>query len=69
MVRSTGSNGGSHSDAVYMAAAAPAEAIVLGDRKGKIRAGYDADLVILDQRLQPWQVFIAGKKVLPGFGR
>ena len=55
-------------DAVYMAAAAPAEAIGLGDRKGKILAGYDADLVILDRRLQPRQVLVAGKRAFPGSG-
>jgi len=49
-------------DAVYMATAAPAEAMGLGEKKGKIRAGYDADIAILDQDLQPVEVLIAGEK-------
>ena len=45
-------------DAVYMASAVPAQAIGLGDRKGQIRPGYDADFTILDAKLRPVQVMV-----------
>lgn len=48
-------------DAVYMASAAPAEAIGLGHHKGKICPGYDADLVILDADMRPLRVMIGGQ--------
>lgn len=47
-------------DAVYMATAAPAAAIGLDGSKGQIRAGFDADLVVLDQDLQPRALLIGG---------
>jgi len=57
-------------DAVCMAAAAPAAAIGLDGRKGCIRAGYDADLVVLDRDLQPVRVFVGGRQIfLPPAGK
>jgi N-acetylglucosamine-6-phosphate deacetylase len=47
-------------DAVYMAAASPADAIGLGGSRGKLRAGFDADLTILDRSLHPRAVMISG---------
>lgn len=47
-------------DAVYMGATTPAQAIGLGDRKGKIAPGYDADLAILDADLHATRVMIGG---------
>ena len=47
-------------DAVCMAATTPNEAIGLGASKGKLRAGYDADLVVFDAGLQTVRTWIAG---------
>jgi N-acetylglucosamine-6-phosphate deacetylase len=52
-------------DAVYMASAVPAQAIGLGDRKGQIRAGYDADLTILTTDLHPVQVMVGRRPGAP----
>lgn len=46
-------------DAVYMAATAPAE--MLGISKGKIKPGFDADLLILDEHNEIKTVIIGGK--------
>lgn len=48
-------------DAVYMASSTPAEAIGLGSSKGKLQAGYDADLTILDSALQPVATWVGGE--------
>jgi len=53
-------------DAVFMATAAPAAVLGLDHRRGMIRAGYDADLVVLDRNLRPTEVFVGGRKVWPG---
>jgi N-acetylglucosamine-6-phosphate deacetylase len=53
--------GVSLADAVYMASTTPATAIGLGSRKGRIQAGYDADLTILDRTLHPSTVMIGGQ--------
>ena len=50
-------------DAVYMASTVPAQAIGIGDRKGKICPGYDADLTILDAKLCPVRIMIGGHTV------
>jgi N-acetylglucosamine-6-phosphate deacetylase len=50
-------------DALYMDAAVPATAIGLGDRKGQIRAGYDADLAFLDETLHPVRTLVAGNVI------
>jgi N-acetylglucosamine-6-phosphate deacetylase len=48
-------------DAVYMASTTPAEAMGLGGTKGKLVAGYDADLAVLDQTLQPVATWVEGQ--------
>jgi N-acetylglucosamine-6-phosphate deacetylase len=55
-------------DAVYMASAVPAQAIGLGDRKGRIRAGYDADITILNTDLQPMRVMVGRRPGVPCSG-
>ena len=50
-------------DAVCMAAATPARAAGLGERKGSVAAGFDADLLLLDAALRPVAVYLAGKRV------
>jgi N-acetylglucosamine-6-phosphate deacetylase len=55
-------------DAVYMASAVPAQAIGLGDRKGQIRAGYDADITILNIDLHPVQVIVGKRPGVPCSG-
>jgi N-acetylglucosamine-6-phosphate deacetylase len=51
------------SDALAMASATPARVAGLGDRKGRIAPGLDADLVVLDAALQPQAVMVAGRWV------
>jgi N-acetylglucosamine-6-phosphate deacetylase len=46
----TGMVGFSISDAVAMASASPAAVLGLDDRKGRLEAGYDADIAVLDRR-------------------
>lgn len=46
-------------DAVCMASTTPAEAIGWGHRKGQIRPGFDADLVVLNEALQPVRTEVA----------
>ena len=48
-------------EAVNMVSTYPAEIIGAGNRKGKLEAGYDADLVILNNRLEVIQTWIGGK--------
>ncbi|MDK2980989.1 MAG: N-acetylglucosamine-6-phosphate deacetylase [Chloroflexota bacterium] len=47
--------------AVSMASRVPAD--MLGLRKGRLAAGFDADLVVMDDRLQPLLTMVAGKIV------
>lgn len=49
-------------DAVYMGSTTPADAIGLGARKGKLVAGYDADVAILDPALQPVATWVEGRQ-------
>jgi N-acetylglucosamine-6-phosphate deacetylase len=49
--------------AVEMASAVPAEMIGLDRRKGRIAAGWDADLLVLDAQLRPQRVYRAGTPV------
>src|SRR5205085_2282841 len=49
-------------DAVHMGSTTPAEAIGLGSRKGKLVAGYDADLAILDRELRPVATWVEGQR-------
>ena len=50
-------------DAVRMASTTPAIALGLGDRKGRIREGFDADLVMLDDDLRATATVVAGRIV------
>ena len=47
-------------DAVTMASATPAR--LLGVKKGKIREGYDADLLLIDEKMNIADVYIAGRR-------
>lgn len=57
--------GASVVDAAYMGSTTPAEALGLGDRKGRIAEGYDADLAVLDAELRPIATWIEGKQAFP----
>lgn len=48
-------------DCVYMMTAAPAAVLGIGDRKGALTPGYDADLVLMDDTLHPHMVFVGGE--------
>ncbi|WP_434212308.1 N-acetylglucosamine-6-phosphate deacetylase [[Pseudomonas] boreopolis] len=49
-------------EAARMASTYPAQCIGLGDRLGAIAPGYQADLVLLDPRLQVLETWIAGQR-------
>jgi N-acetylglucosamine-6-phosphate deacetylase len=49
--------------AVAMASTTPARVIGLADRKGRLAPGFDADLVLLDEALQPAGVWVGGLHV------
>jgi N-acetylglucosamine-6-phosphate deacetylase len=53
-------------DAVRMASTTPAGALGLGRRKGRLRRGYDADLVVLDRRLDVRATIVGGEIVYEG---
>ncbi|MEZ4863546.1 MAG: N-acetylglucosamine-6-phosphate deacetylase [Caldilineaceae bacterium] len=55
-------------EVIRMASLTPARIIGVADRKGSLEAGKDADLVILDEALQPWSVLIKGR-VVSGFAK
>jgi N-acetylglucosamine-6-phosphate deacetylase len=55
--------GCSLSEAVQMASRTPAEALGLGHRKGRLRAGYDADVVLMDAGMRVRRTIVAGKAV------
>lgn len=55
--------GVSLSDAVTMATATPARVAEIDDRKGYIKPGFDADIVLLDENLQVAAVYAMGKKI------
>ena len=44
-----------------MASAVPAEAMGLGERKGKLVAGLDADVAVLDAELRSIATWVAGR--------
>ena len=48
-----------------MGSTRPAQIAGLGDRKGRIAAGYDADLVIVEADLTPWATLVRGELVQP----
>jgi N-acetylglucosamine-6-phosphate deacetylase len=49
-------------DAVTMTSTTPAEAIGLGDERGRLVAGLRADLVLLDEELRVVDVVVAGER-------
>ena len=49
---------------VKMASLTPARVIGIGDRKGKIEPGYDADLLLFDDNIQVDFVMVGGKIVV-----
>ena len=49
-------------EAVKLVSTNPAEVIGLGDKKGKLDIGYDADFVVLDKQLNVLHTWIAGKQ-------
>ena len=51
-------------DAVKMASATPLKVIGLGDRRGRLAPGYDADLVLFDEDIGIKAVYVGGKEVL-----
>lgn len=50
-------------EVVRMATLTPARVIGMGDRKGSLEAGKDADVVIFEDDWRPWRVMIAGRWV------
>ena len=50
-------------DAVKMLTEVPADIMGIGDKKGRIRKGYDADLAILDEKLHVSRVFVKGMQI------
>ena len=49
-------------DCVYMMTATPARILGLGHRKGALKPGYDADVVLMDDQLRPTAVYVMGEK-------
>jgi N-acetylglucosamine-6-phosphate deacetylase len=49
-------------DAAWMASTTPAEALGLGGTKGKLQAGYDADLAVLDVTMRPRATWVGGER-------
>jgi N-acetylglucosamine-6-phosphate deacetylase len=49
--------------ALHMASGTPALAAGVGDRKGRIAAGYDADLVLLSEDLAVRETWVGGRRV------
>jgi N-acetylglucosamine-6-phosphate deacetylase len=50
-------------DAVAMASTAPAHIIHIGDRKGSLAPGKDADVVVLDENYYPTMTIVGGEPV------
>jgi N-acetylglucosamine-6-phosphate deacetylase len=50
-------------DAVKMASLSPANIIGIGDRKGSLVAGKDADIVIFDDHVNIMQTIVSGKSI------
>lgn len=50
--------------AVYSCTANPARCLQVDDRKGYLRAGYDADMVVLDEEYQVVQTYCRGRAML-----
>lgn len=50
-------------DAVEMASLTPASILGIGERKGRLAAGYDADITVLNSQFVVTMTFVAGKEV------
>ncbi|RAT96322.1 N-acetylglucosamine-6-phosphate deacetylase [Brevibacillus sp. Leaf182] len=50
-------------DAVEMASLTPASILGIGERKGRLTAGYDADITVLNSQFDVTMTFVAGKEV------
>lgn len=50
-------------EAVEMASHTPAAILGYGERKGRLAAGYDADMIVLDDDFEVAMTFVAGKRV------
>ncbi|QRG66410.1 N-acetylglucosamine-6-phosphate deacetylase [Brevibacillus choshinensis] len=50
-------------EAVDMASLTPASILGIADRKGRLDAGYDADIVVLDKSFEVKSTFVAGREV------
>ena len=46
-----------------LATEVPARILGIADRKGKLAEGYDADVVVLSQRLAVERVFVGGREL------
>ena len=53
--------GSSLEEAVHAMTAVPADILQIGDRKGRIAVGYDADLILFDKNFNLQQTMIAGE--------
>lgn len=51
-------------DAVKMASATPLKIVGFGDTKGKIKPGYDEDIILFDNNIDVKSVYIKGKRIL-----
>jgi len=51
-------------EVIEMLSARPAAVAGVGDRKGRLAAGYDADLLVLDDQLRPWRTWVRGTPAL-----
>ncbi|GEC91350.1 N-acetylglucosamine-6-phosphate deacetylase [Brevibacillus brevis] len=56
-------SGVSLADAVEMASLTPASILGFGERKGRLAAGYDADITVLNTQFDVTMTFVAGKEV------
>ena len=50
-------------EAIRMASLNPARVIGAADRKGSLRVGRDADVVVFEADMRPWRVMLAGRWV------
>ncbi|MGG1658428.1 N-acetylglucosamine-6-phosphate deacetylase [Brevibacillus sp. NRS-1366] len=50
-------------EAVEMASHTPATILGMGERKGRLAAGYDADIAVLDERFDVTMTYVAGNNV------
>ena len=63
LVRTAYKAGASLPDAVAMVSANPARKMGIGDRKGSIKEGYDADVVICTKDFRIEQTYVKGNRV------